>query len=116
MSRRGSPGGPVTTKAPRKNASRAQPATIATVIRRLLRERGAEKSICPSEVARELAKSEGEDDWRRWMQAVRDAAAELADLGEVVITQRGDVVDARTARGAIRFASRAGRSGGTRRP
>ena len=73
---------------------------IARTIRRLLRARGAGKTIYPSEVARALAP----DDWRRRMTAVRAEVVRLADRNEVVVMQRGAVVDPRTARGAIRIA------------
>jgi hypothetical protein len=73
---------------------------IARTIRRLLRARGAGKTICPSEVARALAP----DDWRRRMPAVRAEIVRLADRNEVMVMQRGAVVDPRTARGAIRIA------------
>mgnify|MGYP000107775877 CR=1 FL=1 len=72
---------------------------VAATIRRLLRERGAGKTICPSEVARALA-----DDFRPLMPLVRDVAAELADAREIVATQRGAVTDVRSARGPIRLA------------
>lgn len=84
------------------DARMASPTAIAREIRRLLKERGDEKTICPSEVARSLA-PEG---WRPLMQKVRDVAAKLAAKGEVVITQRGRRVDPERARGPIRIASR----------
>lgn len=62
--------------------------------------RGAGKTVCPSEVARVLA---ADGDWRRLMPHVREAAAQLAERGEVVATQRGRLVDARDARGPIRL-------------
>jgi hypothetical protein len=37
------------------------------------------------------------------MPAVREVAADLADAGEVVVTQKGRPVDARTARGPVRL-------------
>lgn len=74
---------------------------MKSVIRRLLRARGPGKTICPSEVAREVAP----DDWRSRMDAVREVAAKMADAGELVVTQRGKPVDIRTARGAVRLAS-----------
>ncbi len=40
------------------------------------------------------------------MPDVRDAAAVLAERGELVVTQRGREVDARTARGPIRLGAR----------
>jgi hypothetical protein len=60
--------------------------------------RGDGRTLCPSEVARALA-----DDWRPLMPAVREVATDLADAGEVVVTQKGRPVDARTARGPVRL-------------
>ena len=56
-------------------------------------------TVCPSEVARDVAPA----DWRPLMQPVRDAAARLADAGEIEVTQGGRVVDVRTARGPVRL-------------
>ncbi|MFT3710673.1 MAG: DUF3253 domain-containing protein [Archangium sp.] len=67
----------------------------------LLRERGAGKTICPSDVARSL--EEDEAAWRALMEPVREAGRQLAAQGVLVVTQRGRVVDAATARGAIRY-------------
>lgn len=66
-------------------------------------ERGAGKTVCPSEVARDLAI---DGDFRPLMPPVREAAATLADRGEIVVTQKGRPVDARTARGPIRLGRR----------
>ena len=67
----------------------------------LLARRRPGATICPSEAARALA---GDDPaaWRPLMPAVREAAAALADEGRVEVTQRGVVVDGRTARGPVR--------------
>jgi hypothetical protein len=62
--------------------------------------RGASRTLCPSEVARALA-----DDWRPLMPAVREVAAELAEAGRIVVTQKGRAVDPRTARGPVRLGS-----------
>ena len=75
-----------------------------TAIRALLRERGPGKTICPSEVARVLAAANGDAAaWRPLMDRVRTIAAKLAQRGEVLITQKGEAVDALTARGPIRI-------------
>lgn len=66
----------------------------------LVDARGPEKTVCPSEVARDLA---GGGDFRELMPHVREAAAVLAGRGELRVTQRGEPVDARTARGPIRL-------------
>jgi hypothetical protein len=69
-------------------------------IRAMVDQRGAGKTVCPSEVARSLA---GDDAFRPLMPHVREAAAGLAERGEIAVTQKGRAVDARTARGPIRL-------------
>ncbi|MCR9092575.1 MAG: DUF2256 and DUF3253 domain-containing protein [bacterium] len=56
-------------------------------------------TFCPSEVARAV----GGEDWRDWMEPVREAARRLIVRGELEMLQRGSVVDASTARGPIRL-------------
>jgi hypothetical protein len=68
------------------------------VILDLLDERGAGKTICPSEAARALAA-----DWRPLMDDVRATAFAMADRGEIEVTQKGDIVDGPSARGPIRL-------------
>ncbi len=67
----------------------------------LLDGRAAGASICPSEAARSVAPAE--DAWRSLMEPARRAARRLAHRGEVVITQRGRVVDPGDIRGPIRI-------------
>jgi hypothetical protein len=74
---------------------------IESELRRQLEARGTEKTICPSEVARALGSTEAE--WRPLMQPVRDVAAKVADRGELEFSQRGERVDPRDHRGAIRL-------------
>lgn len=65
-------------------------------------ERGAEKSICPSEVARALAPDE--DSWRRLMGPIRAAAIRLARQGQVEVLRKGKPVPPDTEiRGVIRL-------------
>jgi hypothetical protein len=71
-------------------------------IRALLRQRGPEKTICPSDVARAI----GGDDWRARMPLVREVAHDLVRAGTLEIRQKGARVDPRTARGPIRLALR----------
>jgi hypothetical protein len=66
----------------------------------LLARREAGKTICPSEAARATGAS---------MDEVRDAARGLVADGEIVVTQRGEVVDLDGARGPIRLRRSAGR-------
>lgn len=65
----------------------------------LLRRRDPGKTICPSEVVRDLYP----DDWRAHMDAVRAAARDLVDEGVLDITQGGEVVDPDEAKGPIRL-------------
>lgn len=74
----------------------AQP--IATAILRLLHARDPGKSICPSEAARAV----DAEDWRALMPLVRGVAAQLAQRGDIVITQRAQPAEA-NFRGAIRL-------------
>lgn len=60
--------------------------------------RGPGRTLCPSEVARRLAR-----DWRPLMPEVRAEAARLAAEGRLKATQRGAEVDALVARGPIRI-------------
>ena len=71
----------------------------AATIRALLRHRSG-KTICPSDVARTL----GGDDWRDLMPQIRDVAGDMAGVGEITVTQKGETVDPCTARGPIRLA------------
>jgi hypothetical protein len=75
------------------------PAELEQVILRLLGQRSAESSICPSDAAR-AARPQG---WRPLMDDVRAAAGRLAGRGEVDVTQGGRVVDIATARGPVRI-------------
>ena len=75
-------------------------------IRRLLGERAATATICPSEAARAVAAALGDasdDAWRALMEPARRAARRLVAAGEVEITQGGTVVDPSTAKGPIRI-------------
>ncbi|MDN3566573.1 DUF3253 domain-containing protein [Paeniroseomonas aquatica] len=77
-------------------------ASIAAEILRLTAERGPDKSICPSEVARALA---GGDDgpWRPLMTPVRQAALVLQQAGAIEILRKGKAVPAEQVRGVIRL-------------
>jgi hypothetical protein len=71
---------------------------IEATIEDLLAKRAEGRTICPSEAARALA-----DDWRPLMEEVRQTAYAMADDGRLQVTQKGEVVDGRAARGAIRL-------------
>lgn len=69
----------------------------------LLDDRAPTATICPSDAARAVGTPE---EWRSLMDPARDAARRLVEAGEVVITQRGQVVDQATATGPIRIRRR----------
>jgi hypothetical protein len=80
-----------------------EPATeerTEAAILELLDRRGADKTICPSEVARALA---GKADFHPYMERVREAAGRLAKAGRVEVTQGGRPVKVDEARGPIRL-------------
>jgi len=62
---------------------------IAARIMRLLAARAPGATLCPSEVARDIAPA----DWRPLMPAVREIAADMARTGAIEITQRGVVIE-----------------------
>ncbi|MFL5844648.1 MAG: DUF3253 domain-containing protein [Solirubrobacteraceae bacterium] len=74
--------------------------TPEQAIRAVLADR--ETTACPSEAARLLDPG----GWRDRMDDVRSAAAELAERGELDVTQGGEVVDVRAARGPVRLRAR----------
>lgn len=49
----------------------------------------APRTICPSDAARAV----DPDNWRALMDQTRDVARDLAKSGDVVITQKGEVLD-----------------------
>jgi hypothetical protein len=75
-------------------------ARAEATIRALLRERGPDKTICPSEVARAI----GGEQWRKRMALVREVAEQLVSAGTLEVRQKGARVEPRTARGPIRLA------------
>lgn len=60
--------------------------------------RGPDKSICPSDVARNLA-----EEWRPLMHLVRQAAVGLAKSGQIEILRKGKPIDPATIHGVIRL-------------
>lgn len=81
--------------------------TIREVLLRYAERRGANKTFCPSEAARALAK-----DWRPLMSEVRRVAARMVEEGILVCTQRGEVAHPLLSRGAIRLKLAAADQGG----
>ena len=79
------------------------PERIEAAITDLLARRDLAATICPSEAARAVF---GDEAFRPHMDEVRAVAFALADRGAIDVTQRGEVVDGRTARGPIRLRAR----------
>ena len=81
-------------------------AALSDTILSLLAARAPGATICPSEAARAVhAANDGTDPdgWRELMEPARDAARQLVARGEVVLTQRGAVVDPAAATGPLRI-------------
>jgi hypothetical protein len=85
-------------------------AALEAAILSLLAERTAasgenrtDKTICPSEAAKEVGGTETRRDWEGLMEPTRAAARRLVAKGKIVITQHGAVVDPSTAKGPIRL-------------
>ena len=74
------------------------PGDLRREILRQVTERGVEKSICPSEVARAYG-----ENWQRLMSHVRNAARGLARDGLIEILRKGKPVDPETMKGVIRL-------------
>ncbi|MGJ3232297.1 MAG: DUF3253 domain-containing protein [Oceanicaulis sp.] len=72
---------------------------IETAILALVEPRGPEKSICPSEAAREAF---GED-WNDHMRHVRSAAVHLARQGRISILRKGKPADPENFKGVYRL-------------
>jgi len=72
---------------------------IATTILSTAIHRGAEKSTCPSEIARLLFP----DDWREHMKDVLDAAIDLHNKGSIVITQKDMPINVKDFQGPVRI-------------
>ena len=78
-------------------------AQLEAAILELLMERGRDKTICPSEAAKLVGGKDARHDWESLMAPARAAARRLVATGRIVITQRGRVVDAATAKRPIRL-------------
>ena len=76
-------------------------AALEQAIFKLLAQRQSGASICPSDAAHAVYPNATQ--WRAAMPKVRALAAQLADAGRLVVTQRGESVDVRTATGPVRL-------------
>ena len=73
---------------------------LKSTILRLVQKRGPNKTICPSETAREATDNQ---EWRDLMEPVRQAARELHKEGRIRIEQQGEPVDPDDFSGPIRL-------------
>jgi hypothetical protein len=84
---------------------------IAETILRLLEARGPGKTVCPSEVARDIGGSQPEV-WSPMMQPVRRIAVRMTKAGQIAILRKGKPVeDVDDFRGIYRLALPSGASG-----
>ena len=65
--------------------------------------RGADKTICPSEVARHFRGAD-ETRWRLLMRPIRAEAVRLAEEGRLVVKRKGKAVDPHDFKGVYRLA------------
>lgn len=72
---------------------------IAEHILAVAEQRGADKSTCPSEIARTLFP----DHWRKQMATVMEVAIGLCVDGKISITQKGKAVDLEKIKGPVRI-------------
>ncbi|MGL4322649.1 MAG: DUF3253 domain-containing protein [Beijerinckiaceae bacterium] len=75
---------------------------IEKTLLRMIAERGADKTICPSETARALG-GDHPDQWGPLMQPVRRVAVRLAREGRVTILRKGRMVDPDDFKGVYRI-------------
>lgn len=78
------------------------PDAIAATMLSLAQDRGSEKTICPSEVARSLG-GPHPDGWGPLMIPVRRVAVRLAHEGKVVIYRKGKPVSPDDFKGVYRI-------------
>lgn len=76
--------------------------TLARTILRMVEERGPDRTVCPSEVARALAGGD-ERRWRLLMKPIRAEAVRLALGGEISIRRKGRIVDPADFKGIYRL-------------
>lgn len=72
---------------------------VKAAMLQILRERGPDKTACPSTIAQEVSETK----WDQLMPIVREVAQELAEKNQVAVTQNGESVDPVSATGPIRI-------------
>ncbi len=96
---------PKTPKPPKPAPDRPERLPLEETILRLCADRGADKSICPTDAAKAFAEARGEDDlaWRRWLTQVRSTAVGMARQGRLIIYRKGKPADPDDFRGVYRL-------------
>ena len=96
---------PKTPKPPKPAPDKPERLPLEETILRLCADRGADKSICPTDAARAFADARGEDDlaWRRWLTQVRSTAVGMARQGRLIIYRKGKPADPDDFRGVYRL-------------
>ena len=72
---------------------------ITNAMLRIAAERGPEKSLCPTDVARAVSA----ENWRPLLRPVRKVAADLARQGKIEILRKGKPINPDDMRGVIRL-------------
>lgn len=72
---------------------------VRDAILSLVEARGAGKTICPTEAAKQVS----EDKWRRALPDVRAEAVRLAKSGDIAIYRKGKPVDPEDFKGVYRL-------------
>ena len=96
---------PKTPKPPKPAPDKPERLPLEETILRLCADRGADKSICPTDAAKAFADARGEDDlaWRRWLTQVRSTAVGMARQGRLIIYRKGKPADPDDFRGVYRL-------------
>ncbi len=74
-----------------------------------LHARGAGKSICPTDAARQLAGHPADDSWRKSLAPVKLAAQRLARAGQIEILRKGKLIDPEILHGVVRLRLKEGK-------
>ena len=92
-------------KVPKPAPDKPERLPLEETILRLCADRGADKSICPTDAAKAFADARGEDDlaWRRWLTQVRSTAVGMARQGRLIIYRKGKPADPDDFRGVYRL-------------
>lgn len=75
---------------------------IEETITQLITQRGTDKTICPSEVARAIA-GKNEKEWRLLMKPIRMVAVHMAKQGKLSIMRKGKHVNPDDFKGIYRL-------------